>query len=508
MNIYQKKIVKENDIFFFEDSFKSKNDNLDLNKENYKEKNNNLNIQKFYGINSKLLKKNEIIKNNRQQRSKSQIFSNSPIIENLIPQEIKTIIIKFNNKKEQAIMEGKKDDDRNIEFINSKTFYKTKFYDRKNRNNALKKKENIQEKSSYIENNDENKNLLYFFIHEKEKKHTRNKSVALSNNNENNNLNISLNTIYKKSYCIDKQNQIKGNITNKENLSTTSNKIEKKEKKLIKNISTPNIHNTIDLENMTKNNNKGKTKNQYIETKIYQNINNNNINNLKVQYDLSITPNKKNNIKITEILTSRNNYKKSNIKMFGSFDNCPNDINKLKLNIPPLNFKNNQINQSEFITDNIKNILSTKNNDIYKNQIMNINNRNQLFHFNKKSIMTFEEPEKDRAIMKNFIKNKINLMKEVDICQIDYKNNIIKSSNLKKCIYSGKKRNKIIKKENHNDRGYQYTNRNKIKDNFIKDENVEYNININSNYSNQNNQIKSIPLKLNNFCLFCSNKNK
>ena len=57
MNIYQKKIVKENDIFFFEDSFKSKNDNLDLNKENYKEKNNNLNIQKFYGINSKLLKK-------------------------------------------------------------------------------------------------------------------------------------------------------------------------------------------------------------------------------------------------------------------------------------------------------------------------------------------------------------------------------------------------------------------------------------------------------------------
>ena len=72
-------------------------------------------------------------------------------------------------------------------------------------------------------------------------------------------------------------------------------------KKLIKNISSPNILNTIEITSMPKNKEKSNNK-KYVSTNIYQNINiNNNINNLNVvQYDLSISPDIKNNSKISE----------------------------------------------------------------------------------------------------------------------------------------------------------------------------------------------------------------
>ena len=99
MNIYQKKIVKENEIFFLDDLVQpGKNNNKNSKPNITKEFQPNLNLRKFYGLSSKLLKKDSE-KNNRQLRSKSQIFSSSPLIENIIPKEIKTIIIKLNTKK-------------------------------------------------------------------------------------------------------------------------------------------------------------------------------------------------------------------------------------------------------------------------------------------------------------------------------------------------------------------------------------------------------------------------
>ena len=102
MNIYQKKIVKENDIFFLDECVQQiKNNNKNIKTGMNLEIPSNLNVRKFYGISSKLMQKNETTKNNRHNKSKSQIFNTTPIIDNLIQPEIKTIIIKLDNQKEQ-----------------------------------------------------------------------------------------------------------------------------------------------------------------------------------------------------------------------------------------------------------------------------------------------------------------------------------------------------------------------------------------------------------------------
>ena len=120
MNIYQKKIFKESELFFLDDLVQQgKNNNKNQKTNICKEFQPNLNIRKFYGLSSKLLKKDSE-KNNRQLRSKSQIFSSSPLIENIIPKEIKTIIIKLHNQKEQK--ESEKNNKNNF-----KTFSDNKF---------------------------------------------------------------------------------------------------------------------------------------------------------------------------------------------------------------------------------------------------------------------------------------------------------------------------------------------------------------------------------------------
>ena len=429
MNIYQKKIVKESELFFLDDLVQQgKNNNKNQKTNICKEFQPNLNIRKFYGLSSKLLKKDSE-KNNRQLRSKSQIFSSFPLIENIIPKEIKTIIIKLHNQKEQKESE---ESNKN----NFKTFSDNKFQEEKNNKNIIN-----------IKNNNYNTNIISVFVPQPEKKQTRNKSV-INNKNENNIINISLNTIYKKSYCIDKQNKFKGNkerstTAPKNKLNINEEQNNKINNKLGKNISSPNIHNIIDLNKIPniKEINKIKS-NKYINTNIFQNINiNNNINNLNVlKYDLSILPNKNNNSKLSEILTSRNNNNRienSKIKIFGSLDGSFNS--NIKRNIHNLNIKNNyQISKfNEF-------------NNRYTN-----NNRN------------------------HFWKNKM------------------------KYIYTNKNGNKY----NKNNLGNKNKENNFNESNKIKEENNECDINIKNidmNNSNKISKIKSIPLKLNNSSLFLS----
>lgn len=429
MNIYQKKIVKESELFFLDDLVQQgKNNNKNQKTNICKEFQPNLNIRKFYGLSSKLLKKDSE-KNNRQLRSKSQIFSSFPLIENIIPKEIKTIIIKLHNQKEQKESE---ESNKN----NFKTFSDNKFQEEKNNKNIIN-----------IKNNNYNTNIISVFVPQPEKKQTRNKSV-INNKNENNIINISLNTIYKKSYCIDKQNKFKGNkerstTAPKNKLNINEEQNNKINNKLGKNISSPNIHNIIDLNKIPniKEINKIKS-NKYINTNIFQNINiNNNINNLNVlKYDLSILPDKNNNSKLSEILTTRNNNNRienSKIKIFGSLDGSFNS--NIKRNIHNLNIKNNyQISKfNEF-------------NNKYTN-----NNRN------------------------HFWKNKM------------------------KYIYTNKNGNKY----NKNNLGNKNKENNFNESNKIKEENNECDINIKNidmNNSNKISKIKSIPLKLNNSSLFLS----
>ena len=249
--------------------------------------------------------------------------------------------------------------------------------------------------------------------------------------------------------CIDKQNKFKGN---KERSTTApKNKLNINEEqnnninnKFGKNISSPNIHNIIDLNKIPKIKEINKIKsNKYINTNIFQNINiNNNINNLNVlKYDLSILPDKNNNSKLSEILTSRNNnnnrIENSKIKIFDSLDGSFNS--NIKRNIHNLNIKNNY-------------------------QISKFNELNNRYTNNNRN---------------HFWKNKM------------------------KYIYTNKNGNKY----NKNNLGNKNKENNFNESNKIKEENNEYDINIKNidmNNSNKISKIKSIPLKLSGSSLFLS----
>ena len=461
MNIYQKKIVKENETIFLEDFVQQmKNNNKNSKPMTNIELPQNLNIRKYYGINSKLLKKSESVKNNRQYQSKSQIFSSSPFMDNLIPPEIKTIIIKLGNPKEQK---------------NSKE--KNKTNDKINNEKNDKNDKNINNNKN---NNDFNTNYTSLICPSPEKKHTRNKSLILNNKNENSCINISVNTIYKKSYCLDKQNKIKGNKERATTAPKTKLNPDKKgtkiNKKLIKNVSSPNILNTIEIASMPKNKEKNNNK-KYVSTNIYQNINiNNNINNLNVvQYDLSISPDIKNNSKISEILTSRNDKNRSDkIKNFNVFESMDNSfLNKYNSK------KSKNVSKFNDIIDKMNNIFSSRHSkfNLYNNKFINTNNRNQ-FLLNKINAMKIFTKDKENILKTN---NNINQNDFLNKCKVDY-------------IYKNKNKNKM-----------EHKNKDKIANdniNNIKDENTDYDINIKNNNINKTNKIKSIPLKLNNSCLF------
>ena len=487
MNIYQKKIVKENDLFFFDDlAQRLKNINKNTNPNINMIIQPNIIIRKYCGLSSQLLKE----QNNRHFRSKSQINNTS------VPKEIKTIIIKLDNQKEpQSPEENNKNNSIEIKSNHIKEFYDNKSLSENQNKNIVD-----------IRNNDYNTNYISLFIPEPQKKITRNKSAIITNNNnknENNKINLSLTGVYKKSFCIDKQNKIKTNkerstTSPKEKLIINDNKEESKENKIVKNISTPNIHNIIDLNNLPKNTEKN-------NTNIFQNINiNNNINNLNVlQYNLPIPPDKTNIAKISKFISSRNYNKNSNqkIKIFSSMEG--NNTSKIK-NIHHLYSKNNfHISKFNDIFENMNTLFSPSNIN-YMQKHSNETNKNQFLH-NKilDNILTLEKNEKNKNKPKHLVK-KGKLINDDKAKEKDLRNKI-------KNIYNHKNENKCNSKiiENKN-QGKNFKNCNLIK-NDLKDESSKNDVNIKNNEKDDSNKIgliKSIPLKLSNSCLFLANISK
>ena len=548
MNIYQKKIVKEKEYIFNDDCIQTKSTYPNSKPNNDSAIKPNTNIRKFYGINSNKNQKKE--KNNRQHRSKSLILSNKEMIEKYIPKEIKTVLIKFKKPLDQ---------NNDIESLNHKTYYTNKFYKNKdkniiNLNNDYKTLEyglSLNNKSNNInidmsvENNNYNTNLYSYYIPFQENhklKHTRNKSVLLKNENikfDSDGMNNSFNTIYKKSYCLDKHKNFGGNFKNKERSKTNSkikinkkdNCLKNKKNLMIKNISAPNIHNISSIPDIYSTHYPNHLNKNII---LFENINSNNyypnintnknfninfnnndmINKIKNNYIqnnfTNINAKNSMNVNINDMKNNKN--KKCNLEI----EYCKNneDIlcvkNKLKIkNIPPLNFQNNIQNSS-----NTNNIIDIENKDIQHKSLYNKKNSNknisrQIFsNKNKNSnTITFEEPMNDIYSMRNHIKNKGNLINLIDISEQDTKRDNQHYNKRKKEIDKesnyigkiGKNKSKIkIKKSNSKKINKKPKNNNKVKifrSNSIQKIETENNpYNINNIY--KINQIKSIPLKL------------
>ena len=549
MNIYQKKIVKEKEYIFNDDYIQTKSIFQNSKPNNDSAIKPNINIRKFYGINSNQNHKKE--KNNRQHRSKSLILSNKEMIEKYIPKEIKTVLIKFNKPLDQI---------NDIESLNHKTYYTNKFYNNNkkniiNLNNDYKTLEyslllnsnpNIINIDMSVENNNYNTNLYSYYIPFEEKnklsKHTRNKSALLKKENikfDNNSMNNSFNTIYKKSYCLDKHKNFGGNFKNKERSKTNSklkikinknnNCLKNKKNLMIKNISAPNIHkiasppdilstlyqhsinkNKILFENLKSNNYNNTNTNKNFNINFNNNDMTNKIKRNYIRNNLSNINDKNKNIVMNMNIKDiqNNNNKKCNLEVeYYKIDEDSSYIkNKLKIkNIPPLNIQNNiqnsinpnfnDINSKDIQNKNLNNkINSTKNIDV--RHIFSNKNKNS-------NSITFEEPLNDIYSMRNHIKNKGNLINLIDISEQDTsrdnkkdnkrKIKIDKDSNNKK----GKNKSKTkIKKTNSKKINQKTKNKGKIfrinSTQKIETENNPYNI----NNIYKINQIKSIPLKL------------
>ena len=505
MNIYKKKIVKEKEFIFNEFCSKTKSSYPNSKLENNWDIISNINVRQFYGINSKHLKNEKIIKNNRQNRSKSMIITNKDMLDKYIPKEIKTVLIKLNKPIEKFNNNG-------IDSSKNKAYYTNDFDSTKNINKAMNENKTI-EYQPYINNrqniinfdnhyeniNNYNINLLSLYAPRQSNhnlhKLTRNKSMILKNEMKHDNISIysSFNTIYKKSYCLDKHKNYGGNFRNKERskinsyikLTKNNNNENKSKKTLIKNVSSPNIFNIMNSQNSLG----------------YNNFNNKNDNIGKV-----------NNIQIKNHVINDMIEKKVNKdnKSFLKVELCKNKDeikNKLKIkNIPPLDFKDNIRNS----TNNIN--IDSKNN-IYEG-FMNRNKQNKsnntnLISLNKcknTNIMTFEESMNDMYSMRNKKNNKSNLINIISISEQETKreeqNNNHKIDKRDKNVnkWDNNKSKSKTKKDNNNKISIK---KNKIKrkgklfrENNAKKieiENNPYNININNM-----NKIKSIPLKFKN----------
>ena len=549
MNIYQKKIVKEKEFFYNEDCIQTKSTFPNSKLEKITDIYSNLNIRNFYGINSKKLSKNKNMKNNnRHLRSKSQIITNDKKIDIFMPKEIKTVLIKLKTPIEQINNNNNNNKsylfDKNYRTHYGNKFYKNKIFNINNINGINNDSKTIEMYNSNVRENDiktnknnsnKNNNIFYntskscFYnkknndIIDKNNKYTRNKSVLLNNEDS-----VSSN-VYKKSFCLDKHKNYGGNFKNKErsrsrtNPKNIHNKAFKK-KDLLKNVSTPNIHSLINIEeihNLSKGTIYIPNKNifQYTNSNAYQNINNKNRNNkdinlsnlstvkkINVQYDLFINQDNKKN---TNSISINNDYfkeKENNIE----YEICKNNEilsaknNKVK-NIPPLNFKNNlqKTSKNDIIVDSKDMICD----DLFKYKYLNNTNSKIKTNKYKKNIMTFEEPLNDEYSMRS----NNNLLNLVNISERETKRENINNNNVqnkdKKQIEDiinnyinkmEKNKPKIKVNKNYNKKNMQ-KNRNRSKGKLRKNNstrnidiiNKRYNLNIKSE-----NQIKSIPLKL------------
>lgn len=531
MNIYQKKIVKEKEYIFYEDCVKTKSTYPNSKPDIESEIHSNINIRQQYGINSrKINKNNNILKNNRHPRSKSQIINDRRKNSKYTPRGIKTVLIKFNKPIDQNCNEKEKNNiNNNFSYdIKYKTYFTKKFYNKKNKEKSdaqkllINNKENIINVDLSFENLNNNSNVISFYLPHHEKKNTRNKSAILLNeyfSNTNNSINSSFNSIYKKSFCVDKHKNYGGNFKNKERgksnpkiiANKSFNNVKYNKKVITKNVSSPNMQNIINISDIHENLSKKENSNllNQVNKNIFQFNNNNNngckstsneIKKINIKYDLQ---NAKNKMKTKTQNISKNEEDinmliKNNTEEFQ--DKLKQNKTKRK-NIPPLDFKNNIKKVNSNINNYNENIKSKVNNFYNQN---NFNNRINTSQFgsikNKENILTFEEPINDAFSMKNNIKNKGNLFNLINISeQVSKREHIgpvYKNSEIDKVNnYLHKKENnkaKLVKRSNNNNIALKANNQK----NKIKNKGKVFRTNSAKNIEAKGYQIKSIPLKL------------
>jgi hypothetical protein len=508
----------------------------------------NFNIRQLYGKNSrKINKNNNILKNNRHPRSKSQIINDRRKNSKYNPKGIKTVLIKFNKPIDQNCNEKEKSNINNnfSNDIKYKTYFTEKFYNKNNKDKLdaqkllINNKENIINVDLSFENLNNNSNVISFYLPYQEKKNTRNKSVILQNeyfSNTNNSINSSFNSIYKKSFCVDKHKNYGGNFKNKEREKSSSkiianksfNNIKYNKKVITKNISSPNMQNIINISEIHEN--LGKIGNinllNQVNKKIFQYNNKNNncnkstsneIKKINIKYDLQ---NGKSKMKINTNNITKND-EDANLLIKNNLEEFQDKLkqNKIKRkNIPPLNFNNN-IKKKSNINNYNENINSNLQNFYNQKYINNRINTSQFGSIkNKENILTFEEPINDAFSMKNNIKNKGNLFNLINISeQVSKRDNIdqiYKNSEVDTVSnYMHKKENnktKLVKRNNNknNSNNISYDNnininnnnnivqKANIQKNKIKTKGKEFRTNSAKNIDAKGYQIKSIPLKL------------
>ena len=552
MNIYQKKIIKEKDNFFNGDCVQTKSTYPNSKPDIEADINSNSNINQFYYINSKQInKKGNISKSNRKPRSKSQIIEENKKIEEYIPKEIKTVLIKFDKPLEKN-NEKEKNNFNNISELNYRTYFTEKFYRNKcyHSNNDLKNKKiikylnnkpNIFNIDLSFENSNYNSNFISFYLPYHLIKNKRNKSAIVKkeyfSNSNNNSKNNSFCAVYKKSFCLDKHKNYGGNFKNKEKSKTNpkikayknGNNIKYKKNSMTKNISSPNINVSYSQKSYSGkiNSNRNNILFHLSNNNAYQNIKNNNnsnkninksysnrIKNSNIKYDLTIIPDEKDKMEMNTILSKTENEDINNIdleihkKKAESLNKKSNLIIK---NIPPLNLNKNihnsiSINNSININNSISNYINVPK---YLNS-KNVNTSQICMKKNKNSTLTFEEKNNKKNSKKKYsMKNKSNLLNLINISE-----HVTKRNNIN-CYHKNSELDKInnnyMKKENHTSKIKMKKNNynNNIKNvNNSKNKRKIFRTNSIKEIERDNKayKIKSIPLKLDNYQQTQNNK--
>ena len=522
MIIYQKKIVK--DFIITEDCIQTKSTYPNTKRDIDSDYHSIINIHQFYGINSKKNKgKIKKLKSDRHTLSGSQIIINNDIIEKYMPKAIKTVLIKFAKPLEQS---------HKYNYINDfKTYYSTnscnnqfnnnnKFNDFKvtEINNPYNQEIKINRRTSFEKNIMSTNLYSVYGIHNDDNinKRTRNKSVNSNNkdsiNNTINSMKNGSNKIYRKSFCIDKNKyfgrNFNKNVRAKTNPKSKPIKIFKKQ--LIRNLSSPDIYNIINVEKYKTRNNPMTERefineyDHYSNTKTYKNLYNyrnyNSVNNFYSNEAKSINMhdnyNTQDNNNINMVIMNSNlkkYYKHKNRRNKADIEleiSRKNEEFSLKYKVPKLNLRKKSASFS-----NINN-----NKRIHNNTINNIKN------INKNKSSKLKEHKKEKSSKKkhnNNLLNRINISKreskkatinyEQKKCEKNkiytYRNKLEKNSR-KKSLSKNKNSKNKKQKTNYSkskNKGKSFRSKNTKK---INTENIGFNINKNIK------SIKSIPLKL------------
>jgi hypothetical protein len=518
MIIYQKKIVK--DFIITEDCIQTKSTYPNTKRDIDSDFHSIINIHQFYGINSKKNKgKMRKVNSDRHTMSRSQIIINNDIIEKYMPKTIKTVLIKFTKPLEQS-HKSNYINDLNYKTYNSTNSYNNQFTNN-NKFNDLKVSEindpynqeiKINRRSSF-DKNIMSTNLYSVYAINKDdnfNKRTRNKSVNLKNKdsiyNTINSMKNGSNKIYRKSFCLDKHKNFGRNFNKNARAKTNpkSKPIKIFKKQLIRNISSPDIYNLINLEKFQTRNNPITERefingyDHYLNTNTYKNLykyrNYNSVNNFYSNEAKSINihdnyntqdNNYTNKVKMNSNLKKYYNYKNKRNKEDIEIEiSRKNEEFSLKYKVPRLNLRKKSASFS----------------NINNNAINNIKNMNK----NKSSKLKQHKKEKSsKKKHNNNLLNRINISKreskkttinyEQKKCEkykiFTYRNKLEKKS--KKKSLSKNKSSKCKKQKTNysksKNKGKSFRSKNTKK---INTENIGFNINKDIK------SIKSIPLKL------------